>query len=1017
LEDRLVMSADSLGGLLGGSIEHHAIVDQPPAVEHHLQSTPDFWIDTSDQVPLDEYLHQIDQALASAHNQTGLNQVRTDYGFTGIGQTVAVIDSGIAYDHFALGGGYGQNYRVVGGWDFTGENDANPYDDGPSGSHGTHVSGIIGSSHSTHEGVAPGADLVGLRVFDDVGAGYFSWVENALDWIHTNRNSFDNPITAVNLSLGVTSWNSDSIPSWANLEDEFAQLEADGIFISVSAGNSFTSYNTAGLSYPAASSYVVPVMSTDDSGLLSYFSQRHSRAIAAPGRWVTSTVPDYVGNNNGMTDDFASYSGTSMAAPYVAGASVLIREAMEFAGYTNITQDTIYDHMIATADSFFDSATNASYNRLNLEAAIDALMPADDFGSTVATAHSLGTVSSPMATNGAITTLDDVDYFTFTAGSTGTVTLTATNTTHSLTSSWLVDSAPPASGNSVTLDVVAGQNYTVGYASGDGLGYYNLDITAESAFTFTDWGTVTFNQQNNLAVTGETWYRIQAANAGYLTAEGLFDATGGQVNLELYDSNLQLIDTGNAVGGTSRVDVYASAGDELFLKVLGTNSDVDFRLTNLVSLNGATVNVAGTSGADSFAFTGGTTHVVSVNGVTYSFASIAVSSVNFVGGGGSDTMTVAHAGEMDITYAGIEQFSNYDAVAVALKADLGLLNASSNYENWGGWQERWMTSGNGAWYFITSTGDLYRWTGGDNLSTSRLVASLDASFYEDITRLTQAAPTEFMVSTEAASLDLNHGFWSTGNDSYNWGGWGEKWVLSDSNEWHFITSTGDLYCWTGSSDLSASQLVATLNNNYHTDLSMLYDASLNGSPDDLAAQSISQQLGLESPSAQYENWGGWNEKWVYSSSSQWYFITESGGLYRWNGGGGVQESELITVLNSRFYDNTELISSSSSPQTVSHSVDSSALLDNGNLEIRQAAFSQRSQVVIEKSTPESNLNQSTFFTAEQNVIDFAFENLSGDSTKEPQLESIRDSHDEREIEFFVAVDSAMSEHDPFAAMV
>ena len=114
--------------------------------------------------------------------------------------------------------------------------------------------------------MAPGVDLVGLRVFNDAGQGYFSWVENALRWVHKNRNSFANPITAINLSLGVSTWNAATIPDWANLEDEFAQLKADGIFIAVSAGNSFASYNTPGLSYPAASPYVVPVMSTDDNG-------------------------------------------------------------------------------------------------------------------------------------------------------------------------------------------------------------------------------------------------------------------------------------------------------------------------------------------------------------------------------------------------------------------------------------------------------------------------------------------------------------------------------------------------------------------------------------------------------------------------------------------------------------------------------------------------------------------------------------------------------------------------------
>lgn len=654
LEDRLVMSADPLGGLLGGSVHHHAIADDPaaPTVEqhqigHHAEQAPDFWINPNEQYDLEQHVQQIEQHLASAHNQTGLIQVQNDYGFFGGGQTVAVIDSGVAYTHYALGGGFGSGYRVVGGYDFTesGADALDPYDDGPNGGHGTHVSGIVGGNAGSNSGVAPQVDLVGLRVFDDAGAGYFSWVEQALSWVHNNRNAYDNPITAVNLSLG-TEWNSDTVPSWAMLENEFAQLEADGIFISVSAGNSFQDYNAPGLSYPAASSYVVPVMSTDDDGSLSYFSQRHSRAIAAPGRWITSTVPDYASNDaDTIDDDFATWSGTSMAAPYVAGASVIIRQAMEFVGYTNITQDMIYDQMVSAADQFYDAATSAWYNRLNLEAAVDALMPADDFGSTIATAYDLGTVSDPMAMAGMINTLSDVDYFSFTAAATGTVTFTASTMTHALDASWSVDGGNGTTSgddNEVfTVDVVGGQTYTVGLATNDGLGHYNLDVTAEAAFNFTDWGAVSFNQLIGQSLSDDTWYRVEASAAGYLTVEALYNAGGGQVTLEFYDSNLQLVDTGTAAGGTSRVDVYAAAGQEMFVRVVGSNSNVNVRLTNLVSQTGTTVNVAGTAAADTFAFTaGGAQHTISVNGVAYQFNAASVNAINFTGGAGSDSISI-----------------------------------------------------------------------------------------------------------------------------------------------------------------------------------------------------------------------------------------------------------------------------------------------------------------------------------------------------------------------------------------
>jgi subtilisin family serine protease len=640
LEDRRVMSADSL---LGGSIEHHALSTDAPQVEHQLVSEPDFWLNPDDIINLEDQLDRIEQTLSSAHNTTGLNSVVANYGLTGVGQTVAVIDSGIAYDHYALGGGFGSNYKVVGGWDFSEEYDANPYDDGPSGSHGTHVAGIVGGTAGPDKGVAPGVDLVALRVFNDAGDGYFSWVENALQWVIQNRTTFENPITAINLSLGVSSWNSNTIPGWSSLEDEFATLKAAGVFIAVSAGNSFATYNAPGLSYPAASPNVVPVMSVTDGGALASYSQRDTRAIAAPGSAIRSTIPDYKGNNNGTTDDYANFSGTSMASPYIAGASVLIRQAMEFAGYTNITQDKIYNHMMSTATSFVDSVTGLTFKRLNLSAAIDALMPADEYGSTVATAQNMGSLLGTKSYDGKIGTLSDVDYFKFTASASGRVTFAASDITHEMIAKWELSGGTGTlsnNGKTFSFDVVAGQTYTVGLSSSGGIGHYHLDVSAQNSFSYTDWGSVSFSQLNNLAVSGQAWYRVTASRTGYLTVEGLFNAQSGQVSLQLYNSNMQVLASGNSANGSSRVDTYATAGQQFYVCVSGTNSNVNYRLSNLVSVTGTTVNVAGTSGDDTLAFTAGGTHTVTVNGVAHSFSSLAVNTFNFDGGSGADTITM-----------------------------------------------------------------------------------------------------------------------------------------------------------------------------------------------------------------------------------------------------------------------------------------------------------------------------------------------------------------------------------------
>lgn len=775
LEDRFLMSADPLGGLLGGSIVHHQDLDG--AIEHHQESLPDFWIEDTDEQQLQHQLEQIETALANAHNQTGQTEVIADYGFDGGGQTVAIIDSGIAYDHYALGGGLGEGYRVVGGWDFTGENDADPYDDGPSGSHGTHVAGIVGSDSGTHKGVATGVDLVGLRVFDDAGNGWFSWVEDALQWVHDNRNSFDNPITTVNLSLG-TNYNADTVPNWAMLEDEFAQLEADGIFIAVSAGNSFTSYNTPGLSYPAASSHVVPVMSLDDNGSLSYFSQRHSRAIAAPGRTIVSTVPDYAGNNNGVTDDWASFSGTSMASPYLAGASVLIREAMEFVGYANITQDTIYDHIVDTSDQVWDASTSAWYNSLNLEAAIDALMPTDDFGSSIVSAFDLGTITSAADVNGVISTLDDADYFSFTSGVTGTVTFTAASMTHDLEAAWQLNGGggevSGAANEAFTFDVVAGQDYTLNFSSANGLGYYDFDITSEASFSFVDLGAVTFSEIADTASTVEQWYRIETTNAGYVSVESFFDTANGQIGLHLFDANMQEIDAGNGVNGAARVDAYAAASEELFICVLGTNADIDLRLSNLVSLDGTTVQVQGTDGNDEFAFTAGsTTHNVSVNGVSYDFAVTSISNVNFDGGNGNDTITMTGTAgdEIATLKAGDIQLSGAGFVATAGAVE------NVNVNGGGGLDVAHLhdTAGNDvyvAWYnqaSLTGSGYSHTVRDFDNTNAYAISGGYDqAVFYDTVGDDTyvawynQATMSGSGYSNSAQGFDLTHAYGVSG---------------------------------------------------------------------------------------------------------------------------------------------------------------------------------------------------------------------------------------------------------------
>ncbi|HEY2414717.1 MAG TPA: S8 family serine peptidase [Pirellulaceae bacterium] len=618
------------------------------------QPVADFWYDTSSQSDaaaqsIAELSSTSIQPLttvqplstAEGHGWTDLAAARNQYGLYGQGQTVAIIDSGIAYDQKALGGGFGTSYKVVGGWDFA-ENDANPYDDGPAGFHGTHVSGIVGSQDSKYSGVAPDVDLVGLRVFDDQGNGYFTWVDQALQWVHQHRNDYEFPITTVNLSLG-TEWNANTLPQWATLESDLKQLADDGIFIAVAAGNSFKQYNSPGLSYPAVSPYVTPVASVDASGNLSSFSQRNQNVLAAPGEKITSTVPDAFYGGDPSKNDWGAASGTSMASPYVAGASVLVREAMQDLGYSNITETTIDKLFHQTADKVFDSVTNANYDRINVARALSSLVGADDYGSTSSAATAVGNLTTKLDVSGTIGSTTDQDYFRFTATATGQASFTLTGG-QQLGATWEPAAGEQIVGHKLTMNVVAGQSYVVGVGGGGvTIGKYSVDMQLTPASTTPtinpiNWGTIDQRQINNIAVTGgDAWFQVTASHSGRFTAEAFSNQTSGNVDLELYDSHQHLVGSSSGLTGSERIDIDAKAGDTFFLHVKGNNSDVDFRLTNLVSIAGNTARVSGTTGNDLVQYQ--SNGQIAVNGVNYSLAGVTQISID--GSGGNDTLTLS----------------------------------------------------------------------------------------------------------------------------------------------------------------------------------------------------------------------------------------------------------------------------------------------------------------------------------------------------------------------------------------
>ncbi|MCP4463790.1 MAG: S8 family serine peptidase [Planctomycetaceae bacterium] len=587
------------------------------------------------QSELDASSETAQYSLLDAHVSTGAEYVFQDYGFDGQGQTVAVIDSGIAWDHYALGSGLGQGHRVVGGWDFA-EGDADPFDDGSAGYHGTHVAGIIGSQDLAHRGVAPGVDLVGLRVFDDQGMGNLEWVEQALQWVHEHQHDFENPITTVNLSLGVD-WNAHTLPQWATLEDEFSQLEADNIFISVAAGNAFQAYQTPGLAYPAVSEYVVPVASHDSDGSFSDFSQRSHRVIVAPGESILSSVPGHLFGSSATSHQYLSASGTSMAAPYVAGASTIVRQAMQFTGVENISQDLIADHFRETADRFFDAATGGYYHRLNLSAAVDAIVQ-DAHGASAASATVLGELQQSQEIAGTIGKRMDTDTFQFTAGKTGNLAIEVAQS-HQLSADLKINGVSLQIEDGIAnLNVQAGENYLLSISTTDGLGHYAVTLNLTESFSAFDLGVISQDNFANQSVAGETWYRLTASHHGILTTT----TQGGPLSQHLYDGSMNMMAQTNSPNSSSRLDAMVTGGQTYFLKVTGNLGRFDLQVDNLLSFGNDGLSIIGTPSADniSIAQTSDGTIQILVAQTHYEFSANHIHQISVEGRGGADSLNL-----------------------------------------------------------------------------------------------------------------------------------------------------------------------------------------------------------------------------------------------------------------------------------------------------------------------------------------------------------------------------------------
>ena len=223
-------------------------------------------------------------------------------GYTGDGVVVAILDTGCDYDHDDL------KENIIYGCNFTSDYNSNTKNFYDNNGHGTHIAGIIGAKNNI--GVAPSSKLLILKTLNKYGKGNYKDLINAIkfciNWTGPNKER----VRVISISAGLE-YNS------IQLHNIIRKAIKNNIVIVCSAGNMGDGkLSTIERQYPAIYNEVIQVGAIDNNYKVADFSNTNPEVdIVAPGIKITSTF---------LNNTYASFSGTSMAAPYVSGAIALL---------------------------------------------------------------------------------------------------------------------------------------------------------------------------------------------------------------------------------------------------------------------------------------------------------------------------------------------------------------------------------------------------------------------------------------------------------------------------------------------------------------------------------------------------------------------------------------------------------------------------------------------------------------------------------------------------------------------
>ena len=377
--------------------------------------------------------------------------------------TIAVVDTGVQYDHPDLQGNFGSNK----GRDFV-DNDSDPSPDVPNKEyHATHVAGIVAAETDNNRGIAgiSNGTLLGVRTLNESGTGYTSDIADGIQW------ATDQGADIINLSLGGGGYTE-------TMQKAVSYAYGEGVLLVAAAGNDYG----GPVDYPAAYDECIAVSALNSNGDLATYSNVGPEVeLCAPGSGVLSTTTEVRGS-------YERINGTSMSTPLVSGVAALVLSQQD------LSNEELRSRLTSTATDVGLSSDEQGAGRIDAALAVSS----DGQHSNVLTIE-----GTPEATY-TVSTTGDIEKSTANDGSINdSDTITGTTATGEVDGG--VDSYAFA-GDIVALAV---EGSAAVYADGERIDpdqypdhVLTIEGTPEATYTVSTTGDIEKNTANGASING-----------------------------------------------------------------------------------------------------------------------------------------------------------------------------------------------------------------------------------------------------------------------------------------------------------------------------------------------------------------------------------------------------------------------------------------------------------------------------------------------------------------------------------